>query len=206
MPKQNPYLIENKKPIELVQEIEKYEIKKSPLSKAARVKVINKSGSNYVSDSKEDYGPCRNSLCGCSCSSSTCNCSRAEICARKEADFKVGSYLAMGRAKDGKASGEVSSSVFRIEDSNKEARFFSSSAGGEVGKGGVKAKLGFDVANVKSDGVQVRAGLNVDSGISTNEGLEVKALGLGFSVNDEQVEFSTPIGGVKVDNDKCLLQ
>jgi hypothetical protein len=57
MPKLNPYLIENKKPIELVQEIEKYEIKKSPLSKAARSKVINKSGSNYLSESKEGYGP-----------------------------------------------------------------------------------------------------------------------------------------------------
>jgi hypothetical protein len=57
MPKLNPYLIENKKPIETVQEIEKYEIKKSPLSKAARVKVINKSGSNYVSEDREGYGP-----------------------------------------------------------------------------------------------------------------------------------------------------
>ena len=48
MPK-NPYLIENKKPVELVQELKDYEVKKSPLSPAARAKVINKSGSNYVS-------------------------------------------------------------------------------------------------------------------------------------------------------------
>ena len=48
MPIKNQYLIENKKPIELVQEIEKYEIKKSPLSAAARKKIINKSGGNYV--------------------------------------------------------------------------------------------------------------------------------------------------------------
>jgi Cytotoxic len=57
MPVQNKYLIENKKPVELVQELEKYEIKKSPLSPAARGKVINKSGSDYISESKEDYGP-----------------------------------------------------------------------------------------------------------------------------------------------------
>lgn len=57
MPVKNQYFIENKKPIELVQELEKYEIKKSPLSVAARGKVVNKSGSGYVSENKGDYGP-----------------------------------------------------------------------------------------------------------------------------------------------------
>jgi len=57
MPIQNKYLIENKKPVELVQELEKYEIKKSPLSLVARSKVINKNGSGYVSENKGDYGP-----------------------------------------------------------------------------------------------------------------------------------------------------
>ena len=52
MTKLNPYLIENKKSIELVQEI-----KKSPLSLAARGKVISKSGSNYVSENEDFYGP-----------------------------------------------------------------------------------------------------------------------------------------------------
>lgn len=50
--------LENKKPVELVQELKDYEIKKSPLSPAARSKVINKSGSNYVSEGKDDYGSC----------------------------------------------------------------------------------------------------------------------------------------------------
>jgi len=67
MPKQNPYL-ENKKPVELVQELEKYEIKKSPLSPVARGKVVNKSGGNYLSESKNDYGPCNRDGCNCSCS------------------------------------------------------------------------------------------------------------------------------------------
>ena len=58
MPKENPYLIENKKLIEIVQELEKYEVKKSSLSAVARSKVISKSGSGYVSENKEEYGPC----------------------------------------------------------------------------------------------------------------------------------------------------
>ena len=73
MPKFNQYLIENKKPIELVQEIEKYEIKKSPLSLVARGKVINRSGSGYVSGDKEGYGP------GSSQSSYSDNSDRAKM-------------------------------------------------------------------------------------------------------------------------------
>jgi len=84
MPKQNPYLIENKKPVEEVREIptyqpkytdeevaklkeifiaeqkeaiKKYQIKTSPLSPEARSKVIRKWGSDYVSEDREGYGP-----------------------------------------------------------------------------------------------------------------------------------------------------
>ena len=42
-------LVNNKKPVELVQELEKYEIKKSPLSLAARAKVIKRNGGDYQS-------------------------------------------------------------------------------------------------------------------------------------------------------------
>jgi len=42
--------------------------KKSPLSAAARSKVINRSGSNYLSESREGYGPCFKSF------SNECNC------------------------------------------------------------------------------------------------------------------------------------
>ena len=57
MPKQNNLVpIEAKKLFETIQELEKHEIKKSPLSSIARSKVINKSGSNYVSGNK-GYGP-----------------------------------------------------------------------------------------------------------------------------------------------------
>jgi len=58
MVNENQVNLVNKKPVELVQELKDYEIKKSPLSPAARAKVINKSGSNYVSENREGYGPC----------------------------------------------------------------------------------------------------------------------------------------------------
>ena len=58
-------LVNNKKPVELVQELEKYEIKKSPLSLAARAKVIKRNGGDYQSSRmssgdialKQMYGP-----------------------------------------------------------------------------------------------------------------------------------------------------
>jgi len=55
--------VENKKPVEIVYELKDYEVKKSPLSFAARGKVANKSGSNYLSESKNDYGPCEYYSC-----------------------------------------------------------------------------------------------------------------------------------------------
>ena len=63
MTKNNNLIPTNKAPIETVYELKNYEIKKSSLSPAARSKVINKSGSNYVSESKSDYGPCSGSFC-----------------------------------------------------------------------------------------------------------------------------------------------
>lgn|SRR6185369_6503944 len=60
-------LVNNKKPVELVQELKDYEIKTSKLSPAARAKVIKMYGGNYVSEDRESYGPCRryNSYCNC---------------------------------------------------------------------------------------------------------------------------------------------
>src|SRR3954454_17826885 len=74
MPKLNPHLIENNKSFETVQEIEKNEIKKSPLSAVARSKVVKKYGSAYVSEDRGSYGPCKNSSCDCSCSANECIC------------------------------------------------------------------------------------------------------------------------------------
>lgn len=58
---------------EEVRELINYQVKKTSLSPAARAKVINKSGSNYVSENRENYGPC---LVG---DMSNCRCSKEEL-------------------------------------------------------------------------------------------------------------------------------
>ena len=74
----NTIPIEVKKPFETVYELketnwwEKYEIKKSNLSKSAQDLVNKKSGSDYVSKNKDDYGPCSEG--GCSYSDAECQC------------------------------------------------------------------------------------------------------------------------------------
>jgi len=193
----------DKKPVELVQELKDYKIKKSPLSVAARGKVVNKkSGSGYISENKGDYGPCKNSLCGCSCSSSTCDCS--SIIGRVKGTGT--GFSVSGRARDGNASGQVGSHFFSVKDDSGEARFLSGTAGGSAGTDGVNARLGVDLANVKSGGVQARVGVNVDTGVSTDDGsLGVKAAGFGVSVG-KKMGVSTPFGEVKVDTDECVIQ
>jgi hypothetical protein len=82
----------------------------------------------------------------------------------------------------------------------------SSTASGSVGKDGIGVRAGVDLANVKSGGVQARVGVNVDTGVSTDDGsLGVKAAGFGFSVG-KQTGISTPLGEIKVDTDDCVIQ
>jgi len=80
-------------------------IKQSSLSVAARSKVINKSGSNYLSESRS-YGPCKNSLCGCSCSSDSCTCVSAETSIYNKGIYSVENYSVSGRATDSKIGGQ----------------------------------------------------------------------------------------------------
>jgi len=108
-------------------------------------------------------------------------------------------------AKDKGVSGQVSSSVFGYRDSDGELKVLSGTAGGEIGRGGIKGKLSADLYNVKHDGVQVRVGVAADTGISVEDGLEVKAVGFGFSVGN-QTGISTPFGEVKVDTEDCVIQ
>ena len=217
------FIIENKKPVELVQELEKYEIKKSSLSPVARGKVINRSGSGYVSENKGDYGPCKNSLCGCYCSSYTCKCSNDTIRAgvtgssltaygrkwKKEIDAPTENEEFLVKAAGGKdegASGQVSASAFGYKDSDGELKVLSGTAGGEIGISGIQGKLSADLYNVKHDGLQVRVGVGVYTGVSFKDGFEAKAIGFGFSVG-KQTGLSTPFGEIKVDTeDKCTIQ
>lgn len=109
-------------------------------------------------------------------------------------------------AKEIRADGQVSGSLFGYRDSGGEVKVLSGTAGGEIGRNGIKGKLSADLYNIKSDGVQARFGVGVDTGVSVEDGLEVKAVGFGFSVSDKQVGFSTPLGEVKVDTDDCVIQ
>ena len=67
--------VKNEKPFEIFQEIENYQIKKTPLSSPARNKVIKKYGSNYVSEGKE-YGPC---IINGNLDYDNCHCSSSEL-------------------------------------------------------------------------------------------------------------------------------
>lgn len=69
-------LANNKKPTELVQELKDYEIKTSKLSPAVRARVINKSGSNYVSEDGGSYGPC---IINGQLNYDDCHCSSEEL-------------------------------------------------------------------------------------------------------------------------------
>jgi|SRR3954454_11883382 len=108
-------------------------------------------------------------------------------------------------AKDKGASGQLSASAFGYKDSDGELKVLSGTAGGEIGRGTIKGKLSADLYNVKHDGVQVRVGVGVDTGVSVENGLEVKAIGFGFSVG-KQTGLSTPFGEIKVDTEDCTIQ
>jgi hypothetical protein len=108
-------------------------------------------------------------------------------------------------AKNFGASGQLSASAFGYKDSGGELKVLSGTAGGEVSASSIKGKLSADLYNVKSNGVQVRMGVAADTGISVEDGLEVKAVGFGFSVG-KQTGISTPIGEIKFDTEDCIIQ
>jgi hypothetical protein len=152
------------------------------------------------------YGPCQNSLCGCSCSSRDCVCANAGLSSYENEDgLKLANLSSSGRARDGNLSGRASSSLFSHSNGNGEMKLVSSSVEGNFGVSGVNARLGLDLANIKTDGVQLRVGLNADTGFSTDKGLEVKVGGFGFNVGD-QTGISTPFGELKVDTEDCVIQ
>jgi|SRR5205809_5010998 len=96
-------IVENKKPFETV-----YEIKNEIPSFEEFMKTYESDGNlNYDDLSRGNvgevkwYGPCRNTLCGCGCSSDTCVCDGgdASIFRKDNLDpgLKVGNFTATGR-------------------------------------------------------------------------------------------------------------
>ena len=114
--------------------------------------------------------------------------------------------LKAAKARDMGASGQISASTFNYRHRDCEMKFLSGTAGSELNRGGIQGKLSADLCNFKSGGVQARVGVGVDTGVSAEGGLEVKAIGFGFSVG-KQTGISTPFGEIKVDTeDKCVIQ
>jgi len=204
---------ENYKKVEEVREIE---------NKVPSFEEFMKSyegGVNYADLSSGDirdsegYGPCKNSLCGCRCLSINCFCKGnvKSVFTIKDV-FGVANVSAFGRAEEGSVgwndrSGEVGVSAIRIKDNTGDAKFLGVSIGGEIiDENNAKVRLGVDLVNLKSDGFQARAGLNVDTGFSNgSNGVEAKLAGFGFTLGN-QVGISTPIGEVKFDKDNCVVQ
>lgn len=207
----NENLINNKKPVELVQELEKYEIKKSPLSKVARAKVINKSGSNYVSEDKEDYGSCGDDNdCDCSCRRKS-DCNRLIHYEMYGEGSSKGS-LKYKLASDGVELKEKISASIRCKKTDyDETNYFNVSAGGSIGLNseGVNlgAKAGIDLVKYENEnGFEARAGLNVDTGGTVGkDGVGVKFLGFGVSVGKKN-GISTPFGEISKSSDDCVIQ
>ena len=188
--------------------------------------VINKSGVNFRSE-KDGYGPCKNALCGCDCSSYSCSCANASMKVGSwgpNFDFKgrrwkddIDPYnddlneaiiksaaQAIGNPKRG-ASGQVSGSFFGYSDEGGEVKILGGSASGQVSSKALIGRATADLYNVKSQGVQVRVGVGVDTGISLEDGFEAKAIGFGFSVG-KKTGISTPFGEIKFDTDDCVIQ
>lgn len=211
-------IVENKKPVEEVREVENYQIKKSPLSLTARGKVVNKSGSNFRSE-KEGHGPCMNSWCGCDCSSYTCDCSSAEASIYKKGAFSIGNCSASGKGRTRNtgsekgrviANGQASRSLFRLKDHTGDLKILSDTVGGEIGKTPegytARIKASADVIKFKSGGFEGRAGISVDTGLKKDDdGREIKLAGFGVSIG-KKAGISTPVGEIKVDTDECIIQ
>ena len=147
---------------------------------------------------------CKNSLCGYSCSSSTCNCANFGF-RITEPNTGTG-FSASGRARDGNLSGQASSYAFSIKSEDGEVRFGSGTIGSKIEKDGANVRLSADLCNVKTEGVQARVGLSLDTGFKKDDdNLEVKAAGFGVSVG-KQTGISLPIGEIKVDTEDCVIQ
>jgi len=152
------------------------------------------------------YGPCKNTLCGCSCSSETCTCKGASAWLKGAGSGGSAHFRKSDDWRNPDLNGQANASAFSVRDNDVEARFLGGTASFEANLKSTKVRLSADVYNVKTDGVQLRVGPSVDTGFSVEDGLEAKVGGFGFSVG-KKTGISTPIGELTVDTeDKCVIQ
>lgn len=183
---------------------------------SSEIIVINKSGSNFISE-KEGYGPCGDNYdCSCKCKwKSGCSCrfkwDEVGSKGRGDCDMDVRNGSLKGRIGwDGiEVAFEESKSAFRWKDSREEVKCFSGSVGGsarlDLDGVSLEKKLGYDLVNYKNkNGFKARAGFNIDTGGSiSKEGVEAKLGGFGLSVG-KKMGVSTPFGGISKDG--CVIQ
>ena len=108
------------------------------------------------------------------------------------------------------AAGRVGAALASMRDSGQEARYLGASAGGKIKANlegiNLKGEAGLIYHEYKSDGLYARTGINADTGVSIDsEGVELKAIGFGFSVG-KKTGISTPFFTISKDTDDCVIQ
>jgi hypothetical protein len=198
----------NKKPFETVYELkEEYKIPSfeefmKTYENDGKLNYDDLNGSSV--DEVKGYGPCRNTSCGCFCSKDECDCKNPEFSIYKEGSRKIGNSIASGSVGLGgnALSGDLDFTFYRDSRSNGDLKVGTLSAGVDLVNGGAggAVRLGANIASFKTDGVEVKAGLNLDTGgsISAN-GVELKLAGFGVSIG-EKLEVSTAVGSIS-----CLM-
>lgn len=215
-------LVNNKKPVELVQELkDEYKIP----SFEEFMKIYDNDSSLNYDDLRVDsigevkgFGPCKKSYCNCSCNRDGCSCEWDVEDWMGESGCERYGFLRTsgegkirwqndGKFKNGTLDAGGSFSAIATKNDSSEARFFGVSAGVSAALNeddGIKlrGKLGVDAYNYKDENKEIRIGLNADTGVKFgSDGMEVKALGFGVSANNEQIGISTPLFEAK-----CVVQ
>ena len=141
-------------------------------------------------------------MCGCFCSKEKCDCGNPEgsIYKNKKGDWELANVGASGGIGWGghSISGDVEVNAFKRTWQNAQMKVGGLSAGayaidGGFG-GGVRASA--TAFNVKTDGVEVKVGVSLDTGGRfTDNGVEFKVAGFGVSIG-KKIEVSTIFGGI----------
>jgi len=209
MTNNNQIPIEVKKPVETVYELkEEYKIPSYEEFMKSYERGVNYDDlSSWDISETRGYGPCRHSLCGCHCPKNKCDCNNPETSIYREGDKKVGNASVSGGIGLGghSISGDAEFSLYREARYDGEIKIGTVSTGIDMVDGGLglHVKAGANVINFKSNGVEAKAGLNVDTGAGiSSDGLELKLAGFGFTIG-RKMEVSTIAGGVSVD---CVIQ
>ena len=179
--------------------------KELSLEELKQQELINVSYQSEINSEEKGYGPCRNTSCGCFCPKTECDCGNPEFSIHKDGGKKIGNGTASGGVGLGgnAVSGDVDFTIYRDTKSNGDLKIGTVSVGADLVNGGFggAVRASANIASFKSDGVEVKAGLNLDTGASISaNGLELKLAGFGISIG-EKMEISTIAGGVS-----CVIQ